>query len=86
MENLRAVRIATVPFVSGTVFVDMGLGEWKIGFMGRPKRAAPGGWVYHVLNRANGRLPIFEKGEDYAAFERVLEEAIDRTGTRLLSY
>ena len=54
--------------------------------MGRPKRAAPGGWVYHVLNRANGRLPIFEKGEDYAAFERVLEEAIDRTGTRLLSY
>ena len=54
--------------------------------MGRPKRAAPGGWVYHVLNRANGRLPIFEKGEDYAAFEGVLEEAIDRTGTRLLSY
>ena len=42
--------------------------------------------MYHVLNRANGRLPICEKGEDYAAFERVLEEAIDRTGTRLLSY
>ena len=54
--------------------------------MGRPKRAADGGWVYHVLNRANGRLPIFEQDEDYAAFERVLEEAVERTGTRLLSY
>lgn len=54
--------------------------------MGRPKRAADGGWVYHVLNRANARLPIFEKEDDFAAFERVLEEAVDRTGTRLLSY
>ena len=54
--------------------------------MGRPKRAAPGGWVYHVLNRANGRLPIFEQDEDFAAFERVLLEALERTGTRLLSY
>ncbi|MBS0203766.1 MAG: transposase [Planctomycetes bacterium] len=54
--------------------------------MGRPKRAAPGGWVYHVLNRANGRLPLFETDEDYAAFERVLEEAVERTQMRLLSY
>jgi putative transposase len=43
--------------------------------MGRPKRAADGGLIYHVLNRANARMPIFEKPEDYAAFERVLEEA-----------
>jgi putative transposase len=53
--------------------------------MGRPKRAADGGWVYHVLNRGNAGLPIFAKDEDFAAFERVLEEAVDRTGTRLLS-
>lgn len=38
------------------------------------------------MNRANARLPIFEQDEDYAAFERVLEEAVERTGTRLLSY
>jgi len=54
--------------------------------MGRPKRAADGGLVYHVLNRANGRMTIFEQPEDYEAFERVLEEAVERTQTRLLAY
>ncbi len=49
--------------------------------MGRPKRAADGGLVYRVLNRANARMPIFEKRDDYAAFERVLEEAVERTST-----
>ena len=54
--------------------------------MGRPKRAADGGLIYHVLNRANARMTIFEKPEDFAAFERVLEEAVERTKTRLLAY
>ena len=54
--------------------------------MGRPKRAADGGLVYHVLNRANAQITIFEKSEDYEAFERVLEEAVHRTDTRLLAY
>ena len=31
--------------------------------------------MYHALNRASGRLAIFETDEDYAAFERVLSEA-----------
>ena len=44
--------------------------------MGRPLRAADGGYVYHALNRANGRLPLFEKDGDYEAFERVLAEAL----------
>ena len=54
--------------------------------MGRPKRAADGGLIYHVLNRANARLSIFEKDGDYEAFERILADAIERTGTRLLAY
>jgi putative transposase len=54
--------------------------------MGRPKRAADGGLVYHVLNRANARMTIFESDADYAAFERVLEEAVERAGTRLLAW
>ena len=54
--------------------------------MGRPGRGADGGLIYHVLNRANARMTIFEKPEDYAAFERVLEEAVERTKTRLLAY
>ena len=54
--------------------------------MGRPKRAAEGGLIYHVLNRANARMTIFEKDGDYEAFERVLSQAVDRTEMRLLSY
>jgi len=54
--------------------------------MGRPHRAAEGGYVYHVLNRANARMKIFRDDGDYEAFERVLLEAVERTGTRLLAY
>jgi putative transposase len=54
--------------------------------MGRPKRAADGGLIYHVLNRANARMTIFEKPEDFVAFEQVLEEAVERTKMRLLAY
>lgn len=54
--------------------------------MGRPTRAAKGGLIYHVLNRANARMPLFEEDEDYEAFERVLTEAVDRFDMRLLSY
>ncbi len=51
--------------------------------MGRPKRADDGGLIDHVLNRANARMTIFENDGDYEAFERVLEEAVDRTRTGL---
>ncbi len=54
--------------------------------MGRPRRAAAGGLYYHVLNRANARMTIFEKDGDYEAFERILEEAVVRFGTRLLGW
>lgn len=54
--------------------------------MGRPLRAAPGGIVYHVLNRANARMTIFEKSGDYEAFEKALEEAVERVEMRLLAY
>jgi putative transposase len=54
--------------------------------MGRPLRAALGGYVYHVLNRANARLTIFEKDGDYEAFEKVLLQAVERTRMRLLAY
>ncbi len=54
--------------------------------MGRPNRADEGGIVYHVLNRANARMTIFEDDDDYEAFERILQEAVERTETRLLAY
>ena len=46
--------------------------------MGRTNRVEAGGYVYHVLNRGNGRMTIFEDAADYAAFERVLEQALAR--------
>jgi len=54
--------------------------------MGRPKRVTKGGLIYHVLNRANARMKIFDDDEDYHAFECILEQAVDRTGMRLLAY
>lgn len=54
--------------------------------MGRPLRAATGDVIYHVLNRANARLPLFEKPGDYEAFERVLGEAHARVEMRTLAY
>ena len=54
--------------------------------MGRPKRVAAGGVVYHVLNRANARMTIFEKESDYESFEQILEEAVARVDMRLLAY
>jgi hypothetical protein len=39
--------------------------------------------VYHVLNRANGRQPLFEKDGDYTAFERVIEAACHRMPMRI---
>ena len=54
--------------------------------MPRTARYAPGGFVYHALNRAVARLPLFEKDGDYAAFERVLALALDEHPIRLLGY
>jgi putative transposase len=45
-----------------------------------------GGYVYHVLNRANGRLRLFKKDADFKAFEQVLTEAFERVPLRILGY
>ncbi len=54
--------------------------------MPRPPRAAEGGLIYHALNRSNARAAIFDDDEDYAAFERVLAQAVSRHDMRLLAY
>jgi putative transposase len=46
--------------------------------MPRPPRAAEGGLIDHALNRANARMSIFASDDDYAAFLRVLSEALAR--------
>src|SRR5687768_4845254 len=54
--------------------------------MPRPLRTAPGGFVYHVLNRANDKRRIFEHERDYLAFERVLAEVQERIPMRILAW
>ena len=46
--------------------------------MPRRARQAPGGFIYHVLNRAAGRRQLFDHDGDYEAFLRVLAEAQER--------
>ena len=54
--------------------------------MPRIARHVPGGLVYHVLNRANGRLKLFKTEEDFIAFEQVLREAHERVPIRILDW
>ena len=50
-------------------------------------RVTLGGYVYHVLNRANGRRRLFHKDGDYLAFEGILGEALAQVpGMRLTGY
>lgn len=54
--------------------------------MPRSRRQTPGGYVYHALNRAVARLPLFKKERDYEAFFRVLDEALELHPIRILGY
>lgn len=54
--------------------------------MPRVARQAPGGLVYHALNRGVARLPLFQKDGDYEAFEQVMSRALQKHPTRILAY
>ena len=54
--------------------------------MPRINRVDIGGEVYHVLNRANARVQIFDNKDDYQQFETILEEAVEKFSMRLLAY
>jgi putative transposase len=49
-------------------------------------RDALGGYCYHVLNRGNARRTVFHKEGDFAAFLKLLGQAGERVGVRLLAY
>src|SRR6266576_1084608 len=54
--------------------------------MPRRARSIVGGYAYHVLNRANGRLRLFKKEADFAAFDALIAEAIERVPLRIVGY
>ena len=53
--------------------------------MPRTARVAPGGMIFHVLNRGNDRRTIFETESDYLAFLRVLSETSEEVHLRILA-
>jgi len=54
--------------------------------MGRAKRIDLGDYVYHIINRANARMPIFFEEKDYLLFEDILREGVKKYDMRLLAY
>jgi putative transposase len=54
--------------------------------MPRNARIDVAGEIYHVINRANARLQIFNTDKDYQLFETALEEAKKRTDIKIYSY
>ncbi len=54
--------------------------------MPRIARVAPGGLVYHVMNRAVGKTQLFRKEADYEDFQQILIEACERKPMQILSY
>jgi len=54
--------------------------------MGRGQRVDIGDLVYHVINRSNGRVPIFETETEYKDFEHLLSEIKEEFDMRILAY
>jgi putative transposase len=54
--------------------------------MPRVARIAPGGLIYHVLNRGVGRTALFRSARDYETFVRCLRTAQESESMRILAY
>lgn len=54
--------------------------------MARPPRIDLGDYVYHVINRSNGRTRIFHTSADYQDFEYLLNEIKETYDMRILAY
>ncbi len=54
--------------------------------MPRTARIAPGGGIYHVLNRGVGKMKLFRGKRDHEAFQRCLQETIEKVPMRVLAY
>ncbi|OGI87469.1 hypothetical protein A3A91_02195 [Candidatus Nomurabacteria bacterium RIFCSPLOWO2_01_FULL_36_16] len=54
--------------------------------MPRNARVDVGGEIYHVINRSNGRLQIFNSNEDYKLFEQLLFKTKEIFDMRILAY
>lgn len=54
--------------------------------MPRGRRNAPGGTIFHVLNRGNKRSTLFTTASDYLAFTTLVKESLLIVPIRVLAY
>lgn len=54
--------------------------------MPRVNRTDICGYVYHIINRANARVQIFDDEKDYQIFENILSEGKELFDMRILAY
>jgi putative transposase len=54
--------------------------------MPRTARVAPGGMIFHVLNRGVGRMRLFLRDADFEAFERIMAKTLESCPMRIVSY
>jgi putative transposase len=54
--------------------------------MPRTARIAPGGFIYHVLNRGVGKMTLFRSRRDFEAFQRCLVATQQSAPMRILAY
>ena len=54
--------------------------------MSRKSRNPPGGYVYHVMNRANRRATLLETTADFRAFLNVVRESLLWVPMRIIEF
>ncbi|MFN2426280.1 MAG: transposase [Candidatus Binatia bacterium] len=54
--------------------------------MPRTLRLAPGDWIFHTLNRANGAGDLFDSPSSYSDFLQLVEDAAELISMRVLAY
>ena len=74
LQHIKDNPLILVGNETGTQLVFWGV-RGKLPGMSRKARVAPGGRVYHVLNRSAGRTQLFRTDHDFLAFQRIMLEA-----------
>jgi hypothetical protein len=81
-QNVGQVRFRGTESGTGPVSTN-----WRIVGYGvalpRTARGAPGGLVFHILNRGVARVQLVRKAADCHAFEGVLRETRDQSPMRI---
>jgi len=54
--------------------------------MPRIARGLVDGFVYHILNRGNGKQQVFHRNQDYEAFTNLMREVKDRYPVKVFAY